>query len=79
LHIEPWAPGEKSHWVRIVPASITGRRIQLPELRRDRKGYLLGSTQLLQEIHPLDEVAVAEEVFPDPLLGPGAEPSRLSR
>ena len=29
LRIEPWAPGEKSHWVRIVPASITGRRIQL--------------------------------------------------
>jgi nitroimidazol reductase NimA-like FMN-containing flavoprotein (pyridoxamine 5'-phosphate oxidase superfamily) len=40
LHIDPWAPGEKSHWVRIVPASITGRRIQLPELRRDSKGYL---------------------------------------
>ena len=40
LHIEPWAPGEKSHWVRIVPASITGRRIALPELPRDRKGYL---------------------------------------
>ena len=40
LHIEPWAPGEKSHWVRIVPASITGRRITLPELRRDEKGYL---------------------------------------
>jgi uncharacterized protein len=40
LHIEPWAPGEKSHWVRIVPASITGRRIELPELWRDEKGYL---------------------------------------
>ena len=29
LHLEPWAPGEKSHWVRIVPAAITGRRIEL--------------------------------------------------
>ena len=40
LRIEPWAPGEKSHWVRIVPASITGRRIALPELQRESKGSL---------------------------------------
>jgi nitroimidazol reductase NimA-like FMN-containing flavoprotein (pyridoxamine 5'-phosphate oxidase superfamily) len=40
LRPEPWTPGEKSHWVRIVPASITGRRIQLAEIRRDGRGYL---------------------------------------
>jgi nitroimidazol reductase NimA-like FMN-containing flavoprotein (pyridoxamine 5'-phosphate oxidase superfamily) len=25
--LEPWAPGEKEHWVRVVPTAITGRRI----------------------------------------------------
>jgi nitroimidazol reductase NimA-like FMN-containing flavoprotein (pyridoxamine 5'-phosphate oxidase superfamily) len=40
LHVEPWAGGQKSHWVRIVPASITGRRIRLAEIRRDSRGYL---------------------------------------
>ena len=40
LTVEPWAPGEKSHWVRIVPAAITGRRIVLPELPLSRAGYL---------------------------------------
>ena len=27
LPVEPWAGGEKSHWARIVPTRITGRRI----------------------------------------------------
>lgn len=27
LPVEPWAGGEKAHWVRIVPSRITGRRI----------------------------------------------------
>lgn len=27
LPIDPWAAGEKSHWLRIVPNHITGRRI----------------------------------------------------
>jgi len=27
LLIDPWAGGEKAHWVRIVPGRITGRRI----------------------------------------------------
>jgi uncharacterized protein len=31
LDLEPWAPGDKPIWVRIVPSSITGRR-----LTRDR-------------------------------------------
>ena len=27
-HLEPWAPGARDVYVRIVPAKITGRRIQ---------------------------------------------------
>jgi nitroimidazol reductase NimA-like FMN-containing flavoprotein (pyridoxamine 5'-phosphate oxidase superfamily) len=27
----PWAPGRKSHVVRILPAAITGRRILMPD------------------------------------------------
>jgi nitroimidazol reductase NimA-like FMN-containing flavoprotein (pyridoxamine 5'-phosphate oxidase superfamily) len=28
LPIDPWAPGEKPHLVRIVPRTITGRRVR---------------------------------------------------
>lgn len=28
LPVEPWAPGDKPHWVRLVPTRITGRRVQ---------------------------------------------------
>jgi Pyridoxamine 5'-phosphate oxidase len=28
MHLEPWAPGARDVYVRIVPAQITGRRIQ---------------------------------------------------
>jgi nitroimidazol reductase NimA-like FMN-containing flavoprotein (pyridoxamine 5'-phosphate oxidase superfamily) len=27
LPIESWSPGEKQHWVRIMPTHITGRRL----------------------------------------------------
>ena len=27
LPVTPFAPGEKSHWIEIVPERITGRRI----------------------------------------------------
>ena len=27
LPLEPWAPGAKTHYVRILPAALTGRRI----------------------------------------------------
>jgi len=27
LQLSPWGPGPKAHWVRIVPTSISGRRI----------------------------------------------------
>jgi nitroimidazol reductase NimA-like FMN-containing flavoprotein (pyridoxamine 5'-phosphate oxidase superfamily) len=38
--IESWAPGDKDHWVRIIPASITGRRIAVPAWPVDRRAYL---------------------------------------
>ena len=28
MYLEPWVPGGKSHWVRVVPGVITGRRIR---------------------------------------------------
>ena len=31
LPLYPWAPGAKGHYLRILPASLTGRRIALPE------------------------------------------------
>ena len=30
LDLDPWFPGEKSHWVAIQPESITGRRVSGP-------------------------------------------------
>jgi nitroimidazol reductase NimA-like FMN-containing flavoprotein (pyridoxamine 5'-phosphate oxidase superfamily) len=31
LPLYPWAPGAKGHYIRILPTSLTGRRIALPE------------------------------------------------
>ncbi len=39
--VEPWAPGDKSHWIRLITHEITGRRIvagELPPL--DPRAYL---------------------------------------
>ncbi len=30
LPLQPWAPGAKTHYVRILPAALTGRRIPGP-------------------------------------------------
>jgi uncharacterized protein len=30
LPLRPWAPGPKSHFVRILPAVVTGRMIKMP-------------------------------------------------
>lgn len=38
LTVEPWAGGEKQHWVRVQPGIVTGRRIRLPEIQRDSRG-----------------------------------------
>lgn len=37
---DPWAPGDKQHWIRVVPTSVTGRRIRLPDVWLDPRGYL---------------------------------------
>jgi len=31
LPLHPWAPGAKAHYVRILPAALTGRRICAPQ------------------------------------------------
>jgi uncharacterized protein len=31
LPLYPWAPGEKTRYVRVRPGSITGRRIRIPD------------------------------------------------
>jgi uncharacterized protein len=37
LPLRPWTLGDKVHWIRIVPAEVTGRRIwsRLPDPRQD--------------------------------------------
>ena len=40
LEFEPWAPGERSMLVRLIPDSITGRRIELQPGPVDGRGYL---------------------------------------
>jgi nitroimidazol reductase NimA-like FMN-containing flavoprotein (pyridoxamine 5'-phosphate oxidase superfamily) len=39
LIIEPWAPGDKQHWIRVLPVSITGRTIRLPDVPWSTFGY----------------------------------------
>jgi uncharacterized protein len=38
LPLDPWAPGAKTHYVRILPAALTGRRIWHPAALRTRGG-----------------------------------------
>jgi len=42
LRLEPWAPGDKRRWVRIVIEEITGRRLTAGDLGTwsDGRGYL---------------------------------------
>lgn len=40
LVIEPWAPGDKQHWIRVMPNEITGRNIQLANVPWDTRTYL---------------------------------------
>jgi len=37
LPLDPWAPGAKAHYVRILPAKLTGRRILAPGSRPGRR------------------------------------------
>jgi len=40
--VEPWAPGERGHWLRLIPQEISGRRIVPGELPPavDPRAYL---------------------------------------
>lgn len=40
ISLHSWVAGPKDHWVRIVPVEVSGRRIRLPELPLDGRGYL---------------------------------------
>lgn len=40
LHLEPFVPENKGHWVRVVPDVVTGRRIRQREEQVDLGGYL---------------------------------------
>ena len=40
LLVESWVPGDKHHWIRVLPTAVTGRRIRLPEVPWDRRGYM---------------------------------------
>lgn len=40
LPVEPYAGGDRTRWVRVVPTAVTGRRIRLPEVVWDTRGYL---------------------------------------
>ena len=42
LKLQPWAPGPKRTWVRIVVRDVTGRRLRPTDLdfARDPRGYL---------------------------------------
>jgi len=40
LHLQPWAPGDKGHWLRIVPDAISGRRLLNQGQFEDLGGYL---------------------------------------
>lgn len=40
--VEPWAPGDKGHWLRLIPHDVSGRRIVPGELPSpvDPRAYL---------------------------------------
>jgi nitroimidazol reductase NimA-like FMN-containing flavoprotein (pyridoxamine 5'-phosphate oxidase superfamily) len=40
LDLQTWVPGDKGHWVRIVPDAITGRKILVADQFTDLGGYL---------------------------------------
>jgi nitroimidazol reductase NimA-like FMN-containing flavoprotein (pyridoxamine 5'-phosphate oxidase superfamily) len=39
IELEPWVGGPKGHWVRLVPGSVTGRRVSSAGLPFDDRGY----------------------------------------
>ena len=45
LRVSPWAPGAKTHYVRILPAKLTGRRIWAPGCPAPRSRTAAGGPQ----------------------------------
>ena len=39
VELSPWAPGSLHHTIRILPTSVTGRRIALESAPLDARGY----------------------------------------
>jgi len=39
VDLDPWDDGPKIHWVRLLPATITGRRLRLESIELDQRGY----------------------------------------
>jgi nitroimidazol reductase NimA-like FMN-containing flavoprotein (pyridoxamine 5'-phosphate oxidase superfamily) len=40
VDLEPWAPGAKEHWIRLVAGSVTGRRLRFAVDQPDARAYL---------------------------------------
>jgi nitroimidazol reductase NimA-like FMN-containing flavoprotein (pyridoxamine 5'-phosphate oxidase superfamily) len=40
LHLEPWSDGEKRLWIRLLPRTVTGRKIILPAYVPHTQGYM---------------------------------------
>ena len=40
LLLDSWAPGKKDRWIRIHPATVTGRRIRLAPYEPDPHAYM---------------------------------------
>ena len=47
LPLHPWAPGGKAHYVRILPAALTGRRISAPRGPANRRGAVTAQAVVL--------------------------------
>lgn len=40
LRLDPWAPGSRGHWIRVVADTVSGRRLRGPASLVDLGGYL---------------------------------------
>lgn len=40
LDLEPWAPGPKRLWLRLIARAVTGRRLDVAAFEPDTRGYL---------------------------------------
>lgn len=40
LTVDPWAPGRRDRWVRVVPSTISGKRISVAPYESEPRAYL---------------------------------------